>query len=113
MLAMNDTKWRQFQKRGEIRDAANDEVTWIYFLVFFLCVAIGLYYHKLIEDDYHFENSLLGYFLKFAVMMIFVSITMQWWPAIVIAIIELIIRYSRFNKTDGECIRKFANKLTK
>ena len=113
MLTMNDTKWREFRKKAEIRNAADDEITWIYILVFFSCIAIGLYYRKLIEDNYHFENGILGYFLKFAIMMILVSVTMQWWPAIVIATIELIVRYSRFNKTDGECFRKFVNKFIK
>ena len=110
MLGLENTKWHEWGKKGDIRDAADGEVTWIYFLALVICVGVSLYYKYFLKDEINLENSIVGYFLKFALMMWLVSIFMQWWPCLVVAILEIVIRYYKFNKTDGRSIRLLVDK---
>ena len=110
MLGLENTNWLQWGKKMDIRDAADSEVAWIYILASVFCVGLSMYYKNFLKDDIDFENSIAGYLVKFVLMMLLVSVLMQWWPCLVVAILEIVLRYYKLNKTGGHCIRTFMNK---
>ena len=110
MLGLENTKWHEWGKKGDIKDAAASEVAWVYILALVFWVGVSLYYKYFLKDEIDFENSIAGYLVKFSLMMLLVSVLMQWWPCLVVAILEIVIRYYKLNKTGGYCIRTFMNK---
>ena len=110
MLGLENTNFFQWGKKMDIRDAADREVIWIYILASVFCVGLSMYYKNFLKDDIDFENSIAGYLVKFVLMMLLVSVLMQWWPCLVVAILEIVLRYYKLEKTGGHCIRTFMNK---